>query len=481
MKLKKTVVALAVAGLVFGAGALTTERYFVDRAQAATAPSMPVVAQPGPMTALPDFSALVAKYGPAVVNISVTETEKATGFSPQPHGLDPNDPFYWFFRQFPAPVPHDYTMRGMGSGFIIRPDGVILTNAHVVDNASEVTVKLVDRREFKAKVLGIDKPSDIGVLKIDASNLPVVKLGDSADIKVGEWVVAIGSPFGFENSATVGIVSAKLRSLGQETYVPFIQTDAAVNPGNSGGPLFDARGEVIGINSQIYTRSGGYQGLSFAIPIGVAMQVEGQLLASGHVTRGRLGVIVQDVNQNLADAFKLPEPSGALVSSVEKGGPASRAGIEPGDIIVKFNDKKVTSSSDLPLLVANTKPGNRVAIDVLRGGSSKQLEVTVGELKSTNLAASKASAEHTGLGLSVRPLTPEEHQDLDVKGGVMVEGSTGPAAMAGIEPGDVILAVNGAKVSNPQQLRTLTAKAGKEFALLVQRENQTMYVPVQIG
>ncbi len=291
MKFKVVVISLLTAGIVgSGLGFFALDEALVGQVHAAVTAQPAAVAPSAPSTpaGLPDFSELVAKYGPAVVNISVTETEKTADMAPRLQGLDKNSPFYWFFRQFPPPTPRDYTTHGLGSGFIIRPDGVVLTNAHVVDNASEVTAKLIDGREFKAKVLGLDKLGDIAVLKINASNLPTVRLGDSASVKVGEWVIAIGSPYGFENSATKGIVSANLRSLGEESYVPFIQTDAAVNPGNSGGPLFDARGEVIGITSQIYSSSGGYQGISFAIPIDVAMQVEAQLLSSGHVTRGRL-------------------------------------------------------------------------------------------------------------------------------------------------------------------------------------------------
>ena len=374
MKLKVMVLSLVGIGiLASGVSWYSAGEHPLFRAAGATSMQTQAVAAvpSNAVASLPDFSGLVARYGPAVVNISVTEAERTAGMAPHAHGLDKNDPFYWFFHQFPMPMPHDYAMHGIGSGFIVRPDGVILTNAHVVDNASDVTVKLTDRREFAAKVLGIDKPSDIAVLKIDATDLPTVKLGKAADVKVGEWVVALGSPFGFENSATAGIVSAKLRSLPQETYIPFIQTDVAVNPGNSGGPLFDTRGEVIGINAQIYSQSGGYQGLSFAIPIDVATQVESQLLATGHVTRSHLGVTVQQVDQKLANAFKLSQPTGALVSSVEKNGPAAKAGVEPGDIIVKFNDKDVASSSVLPLLVASAKPGTDATLDVLRGGLAR--------------------------------------------------------------------------------------------------------------
>ncbi len=484
MKLKVITITLVSAGLIAsGIAWYSGEHPFVGTAGATSVTTQPVPAtSPIAVASLPDFSALVAKYGPAVVNISVTETEKTAAMSPEPHGLDRNDPFYWFFRQLPMPAPHEYSLQGIGSGFIVRPDGVILTNAHVVDNASDVTVKLIDRREFKAKVLGVDKQSDIAVLKINATNLPTVNVGNSADVKVGEWVVALGSPFGFENSATAGIVSAKLRRLPQENYIPFIQTDVAVNPGNSGGPLFDTRGEVIGINSQIYSRSGGYQGLSFAIPIDVAMQVENQLLATGHVTRSHLGVTVQEVDQKLANAFKLGLPEGALVNSVEKDGPAAKAGVRPGDVIVKFNDRDIATSSDLPLLVASAKPGSQATLEILRGGSREHLNVTLDRLASSEVASADSTGPQAGrLGLAVRPLTPEEKSNLDVSAGVIVENSSGPAAVAGIEPGDVILGVNGTHVTSPQKLRSLVAKAGKSVALQVQRDNEKMFVGIDLG
>jgi serine protease Do len=483
MKLKGIILSLVGAGLVAsGIAWYTGEHPFAGNAGATTVPTQPASATaPIAVASLPDFSGLVAKYGPAVVNISVMENEKTAAMNPEARGLDRNDPFYWFFRQLPMPTPREYPMQGIGSGFIVRPDGVILTNAHVVDDASDVTVKLTDRREFKARVLGIDKPSDVAVLKIDATNLPTVKVGNAADVKVGEWVVALGSPFGFENSATAGIVSAKLRTLPQENYIPFIQTDVAVNPGNSGGPLFDTRGEVIGINSQIYSRSGGYQGLSFAIPIDVAMQVENQLLATGHVTRSHLGVTVQEVDQKLADAFKLGQPEGALVNSVEKDGPAAKAGVRPGDVIVKFNDKDI-ATSDLPLLVASAKPGSQATLEILRGGSREHLTVMLDRLGSSEVASANPTGAQAGrLGLAVRPLTPQEKRDLDVSAGVIVENSSGPAAMAGIEPGDVILGVNGTQVTGPQQLRSLLANAGKSVALQVQRDKEKMFVGIELG
>lgn len=373
-------------------------------------------------------------------------------------------------------------MHGIGSGFIVSRDGIILTNAHVVDGASNVTVKLTDKREFTAKVIGIDKPSDVAVLKINAKDLPVVKLDQADDVKVGEGVVAIGSPFGFENSATSGIVSAKSRTLPGDSYVPFIQTDVAVNPGNSGGPLFNTKGEVVGINSQIYTRTGGYQGLSFAIPIDVALHVKDQLVEHGSVTRGRLGVTVQDVNQALADSFGLKKPGGALVSSVEKGGAAAEAGLEPGDVILRYNDKDIASSSDLPMLVANTGPGTAARLDVMRKGETRRIDVTVGRIKSAKVASADVTGQdHGRLGVVVRPLDPDEQKQAGVNGGLIVESAAGPAAGAGIKPGDMILSMNGTPVKSAEQLKQLVTKAGKHVAILVQRDEAKIFVPVDLG
>jgi serine protease Do len=440
--------------------------------------------------ALPDFTGIVAKEGPAVVNISVSEKVAANeggfpgfpGFGPE----DPNDPFYQFFRHFQQQVPHGtITTRALGSGFIISKNGIILTNAHVVDHADEVIVKLTDKREFKAKVIGQDKPSDVAVLKINADNLPTVKIGDPDKVRVGQWVLAIGSPFGFENSVTAGIVSAKSRSLPDEGYVPFLQTDVAVNPGNSGGPLIDASGDVIGINSQIYTRSGGYQGLSFAIPIDVAMNVERQLIAHGKVSRGRLGVTIQPVNQELAQTFGLDRPRGALVNSVEKRSPAAEAGIEPGDIIIRFNGQAVGSSSDLPPMVAKLEPGTRVDVVVWRKGARKEIALRVGELETK--VASNAPPKSGGhadsmLGMEVRPLSAAERQQVDTTG-LVVEGvdDNGAAARAGIEPGDIVIAVNGQDVKSGKQLRTLIGQHKHHVALLIQRNGQQMFVPVDVG
>jgi serine protease Do len=437
-----------------------------------------------------DFSSIVKSYGPAVVNITVTgmrdEGEKdgasARRGAPQ---LDPDDPFFEFFRRFgpggPQMPKNPQLQRGLGSGFIVSPDGIILTNAHVVDGAQEVDVKLTDKREFRAKVVGVDKRSDVAVIKIDAKNLPTVRLGNPNDMQVGEWVLAIGSPFGFENTATAGIVSAKSRNLPGDSYVPFIQTDVAVNPGNSGGPLFNAHGEVIGINSQIYSGSGGYQGLSFAIPIDVAGKVKDQLVAHGKVTRGRIGVAVQEVNQALADSFGLKDMRGALVSSVEKGSPAEKAGVEVGDVIVSIDGNSVDGSGDLSSRIADIKPGSSAKIDVVHKGARKQLTAQIGELTDTKVAkADAAEASRGKLGVGVRPLDRDERREAGTEG-LVVEQVAGPAARAGIQPGDIILSLNGNKVSSVEELRSLVDKAGKRVALLVQREDAKIFVPVDLG
>jgi len=422
----------------------------------------------------PDFSQLAEDAGPAVVNISVTQNAVAQAEGPQ---LDKNDPMYEFFKRFGfgqgGQTPRQAPRHGVGSGFIVSADGYILTNAHVVDGAKVVDVKLTDRREFIAKVIGTDPKSDVALIKIDARDLPVVKIGRAQDVKPGQWVVAMGSPFGFENSVTAGIVSAKSRSLPGDGYVPFIQTDVAVNPGNSGGPLFDMEGNVIGINSQIYSQTGGYMGLSFAIPIDVAMHVKDELQAHGKVTRGRIGVAVQNVNQSLAQSFGMKRPEGALVSSVEDGGPAAKAGIKAGDVILGWNGATVDESSSLPVLVADTRPGQAAKVRLWRDGSEKTLNVTVGELpnQEKTAAAERPAANSGKLGLTVRP--SEE--------GLVVEDASGPAAAAGVQEGDVILAVNNRPVKSVKDLRGLIDKAGKHVALLVQRDDAKVYVPIDLG
>jgi len=433
-----------------------------------------------PRLTLPDFSAIARQYGPAVVNISTTGAEKLQS----PFGrMDPNDPFWQFFRHFGVPQEHpEVPTQGLGSGFIVQSDGVILTNAHVVDGATKITVKLTDRREFPAKVIGQDKETDVAVLRIDATGLPTVKLGDPARTQVGEWVLAIGSPFGFENSVTAGIVSARARVLPNENYVPFLQTDVPVNPGNSGGPLFNLAGEVIGINSQIYSRSGGYMGLSFAIPIDVAMRVEGQLIAHGHVRHGRMGVTVQGVDQVLADSFQLPKPEGALVSSVVPGSAAEKAGLRAGDVILSMNGKAIGSSSELPPRVAALAPGDRAALGIWRDGHERDVTVVLGEAEENGVASAGEPAAASGrLGLTVRPLTRQERQEEHLRSGLVVEAATGPAASAGIQVGDVVLSVSGAPVKSAEQMRGLVAKAGKHLALLVQRGDERLFVPVTLG
>jgi serine protease Do len=430
--------------------------------------------------ALPDFSALAAQAGPAVVNISVTKTVPAVG---QALPFDENSPFFEFFKRFQVPMPQQTPSQGVGSGFIVSPDGHILTNAHVVKGATEVRVKLTDRREFVAKVVGIDPRTDVALLKIDAKNLPTVRIGDASGVKVGQWVVAMGSPFGFENSVTAGIVSAKSRTLPDDSYVPFIQTDVAINPGNSGGPLFNLQGEVIGINSQIYSRTGGYMGLSFAIPIDVAMQVQDQLMRFGKVTHGRLGVTIQQVNQSLAESFGLKKPAGALVSSVDEDGPAGRAGIKTGDVILAFNDKTVDRSSELPAMVGGMKPGEIAKVRLWRDGAEREMNVTLGAAPTQQVAsAGTPSGNNSGkLGVVVRPLTSDERDQLHAKGGLVVEESGGQAAKAGVQPGDVILALNREPVKSVSQLRRLLDRSGKHVALLVQRNGAKIYVPVDLG
>lgn len=434
---------------------------------------------------LPDFTEIVEKQGAAVVNISTTQSVR-NPLAQQLPNIPEDDPFYDFFRRFvPNPGPREFQSQSLGSGFIISADGYLLTNAHVVEAADEITVKLTDKRELKAKVIGADKRTDIALLKIDAAGLPVVRLGDPNKLKVGEWVIAIGSPFGFENSVTAGIVSAKGRSLPQENFVPFIQTDVAVNPGNSGGPLFNLRGEVVGINSQIYSRTGGFMGLSFAIPIDVAQDIANQLKTTGKVTRGRIGVVIQPLTRELADGFGLKNPQGALVNSVEKGGPAEKAGIEAGDVILRFDGKQVNSSEDLPRMVGATKPGSRVTVQVWRNKATRDVQVTVAELTDDKTArqsrrGGKPPAQGPSVyGMALTDLTEAQRKELKVDGGVLVENAQGAAARAGIRRGDVILAVNNQDVKSVEQFKELMGQVekGRIVALLVRRGNNSLYVP----
>ncbi|MCR4304792.1 MAG: DegQ family serine endoprotease [Gallionella sp.] len=437
---------------------------------------------------LPDFTGLVEKHGAAVVNISTTQIIRNT-----PQGL-PNvpegDPFYDFFRRFAPQMPREHESQSLGSGFVISADGYIMTNAHVVDSADKITVRLTDKREFRAKVIGADRRTDVALLKIEATGLPKINVGDPNKLKVGEWVVAIGSPFGFDSSVTAGIVSAKGRSLPQDNFVPFIQTDVAINPGNSGGPLFNMNEEVVGINSQIYTRSGGSMGLSFAIPIDVAMQVADQLRSTGKVTRGRIGVTIQELTRELAESFGLSKPNGALISSVEKNAPADKAGIEASDVILKFDGKPVNSSIDLPRLVAAIKPGTKVTVELWRKGESKQVTVVVAEMPEDGKLAQSARkpADEAGelvsrLGIAVSELSAEQLQELQASGGLLVEDVKGSAARAaGLRQGDVLLSVGNVQIRSLTQFNEILklVPKGRNVALLVRRGDSAMYVAIKL-
>ncbi|MDD5176948.1 MAG: DegQ family serine endoprotease [Sterolibacterium sp.] len=450
---------------------------------------------------LPDFTDLVEKQGAAVVNISTTQIIRSNRGHPfgQQMPFDEDDPAFDLFRRFfphqqpGMPREQERESRSLGSGFVISADGHILTNAHVVDGADEVSVKLIDKREFKAKVLGTDKRTDIALLKIEATGLPVVKFGDPNRLKVGEWVIAIGSPFGFENSVTAGIVSAKGRSLPQESYVPFIQTDAAINPGNSGGPLFNMKGEVVGVNSQIYSRTGGYMGVAFAIPIDVAMEVQGQLRSSGRVSRGRIGVVIQEMTKDLAESFGLAKPAGALVNSVEKGGPAEKAGVESGDIILRFDGKPVAQSSDLPRLVGATKPGTKSTMQILHKGTTKDITLVVGEISDEKTSVqrsgkrSKATepAAANRLGLVLSELTPEQKKEIKLDHGLVVEDARNGSGRADLRPGDIILGIASkgiqTEVKSVEQFNKLLAQFDKtaSFTLLVRRGENQLFITIK--
>ena len=455
---------------------------------------------------LPNFAALVEQHGPAVVNIST----KGKRVSMNGRGMSPGDPFYEFFRRFGMPAPGPRGMQpegdeegfrrpgGEGSGFIVSADGYILTNAHVVDDADEVTVKLTDRREFIAKIVGLDKPTDVAVLKIDAKDLPTVRIGDPRKLRPGEWVLAIGSPFGFDNTATAGIVSATARGLpgGDSNYVNFIQTDVAVNPGNSGGPLFNLAGEVVGINSQIYSRSGGYMGISFAIPIDVAVDVRDQIIAEGRVSRGKIGVSIQQVDAALAESFGLDRPRGALVGLVESEGPADKAGLRQGDIILAVDGRLIERSEELPTVIGAIRPGNTAVLEVWRDRKARKVSVKVVELEPAEpeLAAkedAKPESKADRLGLVVRELTDEEieraraqreRRGLDpdeIPEGLLVERAQGAARDAGVQRGDFILNVNGKPVKSAKEFRDEVAKGGSSVALLVQRRGVQIFIPVR--
>ncbi len=471
------------------------------------APAVPTAALAQPTARaynLPDFTDLVERAGPAVVNIRTTERAKPQGVP----GSDEEEMAEFFRRFFGVPIPSlppgrrgapqqpqqpgPEQNRGVASGFIISGDGYVMTNAHVVEDAETIYVTLPDKREFKAKLIGADKRTDVALLKIDGSNLPRLPLGDSNAVRAGEWVLAIGSPFGLDNSVTAGIVSAKGRETGD--YLPFIQTDVAVNPGNSGGPLINLRGEVIGINSQIYSRSGGYMGISFAIPIDEAMRVADQLKASGRVTRGRIAVAIGDVTKEQAESLGLSRARGALVGNVEAGGPAEKAGIEAGDIILRFNGKDIERASDLPRLVGDTKPGSRVPIQVWRKGATRDLTITVAELPNEVRTAGQAESggaagkappvqKVDAMGLAVKNLSEARQAELKVKSGIEVEKAEGPAARAGIRAGDVILRVGDTDVKDSRQFETLVRALDKNktHAIFVRRGEATQVLTLRLS
>jgi len=467
---------------------------------AITATAQPSIAAPAaPVVMLPDFTELVEKAGPAVVNIRTAERTRQSG--PQGGDPDENDQFYEFFKRFfppgqmpqrPGQAPRGRgdapAQRGVGSGFILSADGYIMTNAHVVDGAEEITVTMTDKREFKAKLIGADARTDVALVKIEGHHLPVVKIGDSSRLKVGEWVAAIGSPFGLENTVTAGIVSAKGRDTGD--YLPFIQTDVAINPGNSGGPLLNLRGEVVGINSQIYSRTGGFMGISFAIPIDEAIGVTDQLRTTGRVVRGRIGVGITEVTKDVAEPLGLSKASGALVRSVDPTGPADKAGLEVGDIILRFEGRAIEKSTDLPRLVGATKPGTKVTLQVWHKGQMRDVQVTVAELEADR--PTKASERKPGeraapaatanaLGLIVSDLNEERRTQLRIKGGVLVDGAEGAAARAGIQTGDVLLALDNIDITGAKQFNELAAKLDRSRAhvLLVRRGDSAQFVPIR--
>lgn len=457
---------------------------------------------------LPDFADLVEQVGPAVVNIR-TATKTSTAARGQENG--PDAEMQEFFRRFfGIPIPRqqdprrgppqqaepgeggDSAPRGVGSGFIIAADGLVMTNAHVVEGADEVIVRLTDKREFKARVVGADKRTDVAVLKIEATGLPTVRLGDVGRLRVGEWVIAIGSPFDLDNTVTAGIVSAKARDTGD--LLPFIQTDVAINPGNSGGPLINLRGEVVGINSQIYSRSGGYMGISFAIPIDEATRIAEQLKNGGRVVRGRIGVQIGEVTKEVAESLGLPKATGALVRSVEPGGPAEKAGLEAGDIVTRFDGKPVEKWSDLPRLVGNTKPGTKSTLQVLRRGATRDLAVTVAELEPEARPVAQrgkaepktppASTQVASLGLTVVDLSAEQRKELKLKaGGVLITAAEGPAARAGVQEGDLVLSVGNSEVSDARQFEALVGKLDKTrpVSLLLRRGEWAQYVVIRPG
>ena len=499
MKLNPLSAALVGAGVavVGTAGAidlphwLRSDAPIVAQAAPQAAPAERIV-PPAPLTTapgqVPNYRAIVKQSAPAVVGVTVEGMHKT---SLEDQGLPPgieDDPFFKFFRGVPGLGQRgrenpSTPFKGMGSGFIISSDGLILTNAHVVREAKEVTVKLSDRREYSAKVLGVDTATDIAVLRVDAKDLPVVRLGDPRNLEVGDPVLAIGAPYGLEQTATSGIVSAKGRSLPGDAVVPFIQTDAAVNPGNSGGPLFDGSGSVVGINSQIYSRSGGFQGVSFAIPINVALKVKDQIVAHGKAEHGRLGVTVQDLNQPLADSFGLKRVDGALVSNVAPNSAAAAAGLKSGDVITEVNGEAVTRSGTLSSLIGMSAPGERVKLKVWRDHAERTIEAKLGgaDKEAKQVADAGSAGERGVLGLTLRPMSRDEQRQAKLDGGLVVEDVGGAAERAGIVAGDVLLAINGKSVQSVDQVKSVMASKPKSVALLVQREGEKIFVPVKIG
>jgi len=498
MQVKKTTAAIS-AAVLFACGAtagwvlpsgLHSASAFADNAPATdtVSPNTPPAQMHQPsapiaLTSAPNYRAIVADNRAAVVGITISGVEhmQAEGnpFEGTPFG---EDPFFRFFRDLPGQQQRNVPIHALGSGFIVRPDGVILTNAHVVRDAQHVTVTLADHREFRAKVVGLDTATDVAVLKINASNLPVVHLGNAHDLHVGDYVLAIGAPYGLEESATAGIVSAIGRSLPDSQSVPFIQTDVAVNPGNSGGPLFDEHGYVVGINSQIYSNTGGYQGVSFAIPINVAVHDQDQILRTGKVEHARLGVTVQPVNAALAGSFKLPAPEGALVSQVQPESAAARAGIRPGDVILKFNGDPVSDAGSLSSDVGMASPGQSATLEIWRDGKPLTVKAQLGNAShGEGELAQNGESGHAKLGLAVRPLTPQERSQDGLSQGLLVESASGPAADAGIQPGDVVLSADGKPVGSVEQLRSVVDEHKNVVALLIQRGDARIFVPVQLG
>jgi len=471
-------------------GALLSGAMLLGFSSSAALAPRPALAQAG----LPDFTELVERVGPAVVNIRTTERPHRNGTSP-----DIDEDLLDFFRRFGVPIPNQTPprhgtplpqegeqTRGVGSGFILNADGYVMTNAHVVDGADDVIITLTDRREFKAKIVGVDKRTDVALVKIDASGLPFVRIGDVARLKVGEWVIAIGSPFGLDNTVTAGIVSAKARDTGD--FLPFIQTDVAINPGNSGGPLINMRGEVVGINSQIYSRSGGFMGISFAIPIDEASRVADQLRINGRVIRGRIGVQIDQVTKDVAESIGLGKPAGAVVRSVEAGAPAEKAGVEPGDIITKFDGHLIDKAGDLPRLVGATKPGTKVAMQVFRRGGYKDMNVVVAEIEAEQAASVQRSERKPPtavgtLGLAVSEVNDAQRRELKIKGGVRVDSAEGAAARAGLREGDIILSLDNTEVSNVSQFESLASRIdrSKPVNVLVRRGEWVSYVVIRPG